>query len=391
MTNRLGSKHVLRIPVLLVLTAAMLMSGCSSDGTASATKDTKSDVEGVRRLSDNAADADYSVRGSVNQVSATGAEKGVRLGLYDDKGRAVATEVSDKQGSVLFRLVDPGKYRIGTTEGKELASKAVEVVSAEDSLPEQSFYSDQKLVKGFQYITTRDGTTLSTLVTLPGPIENGPYPTVVEYSGYSPSKTPTNLLADRWDDIKKSLPGDLTLDDVCAIATFACEAPDQPSSLIASALGYAVVSVNMRGTGCSGGAYDFFEPLQVLDGYDVVETAAAQPWVLNNKVGMVGLSYPGISQLFVAAENPPSLAAIAPLSVYDDTARGVLAPGGIFNEGFALTWAKSVLDSAKPYGQEWTKDVVKDGDEECADNQLLRDQNVDAVSKAKNYPYYDHE
>ena len=45
-------------------------------------------------------------------------------------------------------------------------------------------------------------------------------------------------------------------------------------------MGFAVVDVNMRGTGCSGGAFDFFEPLQNLDGYDVVETIAHQPWVL---------------------------------------------------------------------------------------------------------------
>ena len=42
---------------------------------------------------------------------------------------------------------------------------------------------------------------------------------------------------------------------------------------------------------------------------------------------MVGLSYPGISQLFVAQLRPPHLAAIAPLSVIDDTIRGTLAPG----------------------------------------------------------------
>ena len=37
-------------------------------------------------------------------------------------------------------------------------------------------------------------------------------------------------------------------------------------------MGFTVVDVNMRGTGCSGGAFDFFEPLQSLDGYDVIET-----------------------------------------------------------------------------------------------------------------------
>ena len=69
-------------------------------------------------------------------------------------------------------------------------------------------------------------------------------------------------------------------------------------------MGFTVVDVNMRGTGCSGGAFDFFEPLQSLDGYDVVETIARQPWVLHNKVGMMGISYGGISQLFTGADQP---------------------------------------------------------------------------------------
>jgi predicted acyl esterase len=348
----------------------------------------------VAELGDDVEMAEFEVRGSVEQISVVGAEPETQLALHDATGTAVATGVTDDQGALIFRLVEPGDgYRVATVEDSDevVAAEAVDVVAVEESTPDQSFYDDQPLEKGFQYITTRDGTTLSANVTLPGPIEDGPYPTVVEYSGYSPSKPATNLIADRWDDLKGSLPEGLTLEQVCGLAPFACEAPDQPASLIASALGYAVVSVNMRGTGCSGGAYDFFEPLQVLDGYDIIETVAAQPWVLDHRVGMVGLSYPGISQLFVAAAQPPSLAAITPLSVYDDTARGVLAPGGVFNEGFALTWADEVLTNAEPYGQGWEQDVVDAGDETCEQNQELRGQNVDAVSKAQQYPYYDAE
>ena len=112
----------------------------------------------------------------------------------------------------------------------------------------------------------------------------------------------------------------------------------------------------MRGTGCSGGAFDYFETLQSLDGYDVVETAARQPWVLHNRVGMVGVSYGGISQLFVGATRPPSLAAITPLSVIDNTAT-TLYPGGILNTGFAVQWAEDRVDDSKPAspteGQGW--------------------------------------
>ena len=44
----------------------------------------------------------------------------------------------------------------------------------------------------------------------------------------------------------------------------------------ANAQGYAYVGVNMRGTGCSGGSFNFFEQIQSLDGYDAVETIAAR-------------------------------------------------------------------------------------------------------------------
>ena len=36
----------------------------------------------------------------------------------------------------------------------------------------------------------------------------------------------------------------------------------------------------------------------------MIETVARQPWVLHHKVGMMGISYGGISQLFVAADPP---------------------------------------------------------------------------------------
>ena len=124
-----------------------------------------------------------------------------------------------------------------------------------------------------------------------------------------------------------------------ATATPTRPGPESGIATIANLLGFAVVDVNMRGTGCSGGSFDYFESLQSLDGYDVIETVARQPWVLGHRVGMMGISYGGISQLFVAATDPPHLAAIAPLSVIDNSAT-TLYPGGILNTGFAVAWAR---------------------------------------------------
>ena len=81
--------------------------------------------------------------------------------------------------------------------------------------------------------------------------------------------------------------------------------------LIAGVLGFATVGVNMRGSGCSGGVLDLFDLPTSADGYDVIETVAAQPWVKGGRVGMIGISFPGISQIFVGGARPPHLAAIA--------------------------------------------------------------------------------
>ena len=147
----------------------------------------------------------------------------------------------------------------------------------------------------------------------------------------------------------------------------------------------------MRGTGCSGGAFDYFEPLQSLDGYDVVETVARQPWVLHHKVGLMGISYGGISQLFVAATNPPHLAAITPLSVVDDSAT-TLYPGGILNTGFALPWARSAMHDAKPAsstgGEPWALAQIKAGDTTCKANQALHDEAVNLVAKVHANKFY---
>lgn len=297
------------------------------------------------------AKATFSVRPGANQIAVTGAKPGETL-TVDRNSTDIAHGTVDEQGSLLFRNLDP-------VDGYTISSATVisdSVAVADPSInPPAAFYASQpKLPEGgFGYITTRDGTTLSANVLLPGPADRGPYPTVVEYSGYQPSD-----------------PGSADL------------------AQLYTAMGFAYVGVNVRGTGCSGGSYRFFENVQNLDGYDVIETVAAQPWVLDHQVGMVGISYPGISQLFVAATQPPSLNSITPLSVIDDSFRATLYPGGILNTGFAVEWTKQVVDKAKPFGQAWTKARADAGDTICADNQKLRLQNPDLVKEIHDTPYY---
>lgn len=296
----------------------------------------------------SAADPDFTVRPGVNQVSVLDGTPGERLELVDALDDVVASGTVDELGSLVWRELEAGDYTIVGDDDPV----AVTVTDFDDPAPAQEFYDAQVLEEGFGYLTTRDGTTLSANVSLPP--GDGPFPTVVEYSGYDPSN-PANTRF----------------------------------SQIYNALGFAYVGVNMRGTGCSGGSFFHFEPVQSLDGYDAIEAIAAQPWVQHGEVGMVGISYPGISQLYVARTQPPHLAAISPLSVLDDSFRGTLYPGGILNTGFAFPWAKERSEQAEPYGQGWERGRVDAGDTECAENQRVRLQNPDALGMIKDNPFYD--
>ena len=123
----------------------------------------------------------------------------------------------------------------------------------------------------------------------------------------------------------------------------------------------------------------------------MVETIAHQPWVPHHEVGMMGISYGGISQLFTAATQPPDLAAISPLSVIDNT-QTTLYPGGILNTGFALEWAKERVhdaEAASPAGgQEWAYNRIQEGDQTCADNQALHPEAVDLLAKIEENSHY---
>lgn len=378
--------------VSFLLAAGLVLGGCSADDTTAeplVAPDAGADSSDAEPTGDGGADASdaadatdpgnatFVVRGSVGQIFVTHAEAGASLEVRDANGASLATGKADHLGSLVFRKLPPGTgYRVHAPDATPAQrSGPVDVLAEAASLPPPSFYAKQKLVPGNGYITTRDGTTLAVFVTLPGPADQGPYPTVVNYSGYDPGRPGAPVV-----------PSDQMA--LCSIVPVLCDAPSDPSALIAAVAGYATVSVNMRGTGCSGGAYDYFETLQLLDGYDIVETVAAQDWVAGHKVGMVGLSYPGITQLFVAKTKPPSLAAITPLSVIGNTVT-TLMPGGILNSGFALRWISAVYDKAAPYGQGWEQGRVDGGDTVCAENQLLHDQRVDNVDQAKTQAYYD--
>ncbi len=301
--------------------------------------------------------ATFTAAGSVEQVYAVGLPPEASASLLSPAGHVVSTVQADSLGGVLFRNVRPGGgYRVRIdAEGVQSAPVTVHPAAAAPWDP--STYDQSLPDSGYGYLTTRDGTKLAIDVRLPSK-RAATYPTVIEYAGYG--------YADP-------------------------AGPDSGIAILANLMGFAVVDVNMRGTGCSGGAFDYFEPLQNLDGYDVIETVAQQPWVLGHKVGMIGISYGAISQLFTAQLDPPDLEAISPLSTIDATA-STLYPGGILNTGFATGWAQERQHDAEPAGpqtgQPWAFKRIQGGDLTCAANQALHGEAADLAAKIAANSHY---
>jgi hypothetical protein len=183
------------------------------------------------------------------------------------------------------------------------------------------------------YIPMADGTQLAYTVELPA--GTGRFPVALAYAGY------------------------------CEGSDAQCNDATNASALLAA--GYAVVGVNIRGTGCSTGTFDAFTGQEWRDGAAAIEWAARQPWS-SGRVGMFGDSFPGITQLGVAGLRPPHLDAIAPFQVTTDLYRDVAYPGGVTDTGFGAFWG--AVD--QPYAS-YSSGVERAGetkDTGCAQSQV---------------------
>jgi hypothetical protein len=92
--------------------------------------------------------------------------------------------------------------------------------------------------------------------------------------------------------------------------------------------GYAYVHMDVRGSGKSGGEFEFLGPNEQRDLYDVIEWIAKQPWS-NGKVGGLGQSYFCMSQWWMGIMKPPALACLAAYDGLNDPYRATCYTGGI--------------------------------------------------------------
>jgi uncharacterized protein len=106
--------------------------------------------------------------------------------------------------------------------------------------------------------------------------------------------------------------------------------------------GYVLIIGSVRGTGRSGGYYQFLSQREIQDTYELIEWAARQSWC-SGQVGMLGQGYYSAHQSYVAQMSPPHLKALAPIGTFWDNYRHFWWPGGVLQKGF-LRWLVSLVN-----------------------------------------------
>jgi uncharacterized protein len=118
--------------------------------------------------------------------------------------------------------------------------------------------------------------------------------------------------------------------------------------------GYAVANVDPRGVGHSQGDISLFGKQDATDGYDFIEWVATLHWC-SGKVGMGGNSFVAMTQLRIAAQQPPHLVCIAPWEATVDIYRESIFEGGIP----ALSFNEFIVASLT--GPNYVEDLVEMG------------------------------
>ena len=220
------------------------------------------------------------------------------------------------------------------------------------------------------YITLADGTRLAADIFLPDdPLDSsqdaGPgagFPTVLEYGPYARAwvevgQSPWQRIYNWWATGRWEAVWDATR--LINVRNFLYR-------------GYAFVIVEMRGTGASFGSQSPLEPQLGLDGAEVVEWIAAQPWSDGN-VGMRGQSYVAWGALATAAHAPKALKCIAPGVIAFESFSDTVRPGGIaavrWLRGYSDSLQSSNLNELEPATLQYptTPVVDEDGDGRIAD------------------------
>lgn len=180
-----------------------------------------------------------------------------------------------------------------------------------------------------------DGTILR--ANLFRPDAEGRFPVVMAKGAYGKDVHFRDGYRAQWDRLKVTYPG---LDEGGTTGRFLRWETVDPERWVPE--GYAVITVQSRGSGKSPGYLDTYSPTETRDYAEAIEWAGVQPWS-NGKVGLLGVSYFATKQWQVAALQPRHLAAIIPWEGCCDFYREWGRHGGMRSQFPVDWWPRQIL------------------------------------------------
>jgi uncharacterized protein len=119
--------------------------------------------------------------------------------------------------------------------------------------------------------------------------------------------------------------------------------PVNPQNAYFLSRGYALVAVDVRGTGASFGSWPHpWEAASIEDAREIVDWIIAQSWS-NGRVAGYGGSYVGTTAELLTVLNHPAVCGTIPMFNHPDAYTDIAFPGGLYNERFIRDWG--VLDN----------------------------------------------
>ncbi|MEP3560694.1 MAG: CocE/NonD family hydrolase [Marinobacter sp.] len=230
----------------------------------------------------------------------------------DGAGSSAGSEISDESASDTLdsRKVVGQSMTLGNRQSE---SRLVDVY-ADDGRQWQPYDRAPEFTHAVasegQTITLSDGTQLFAKVTLPGFGEgeaaDGPFPVVLTQTSYNTS-----------------------------FGQYVPQIGGANEFLVKR--GYAHVVVDVRGTGNSGGSWAAFDEREQQDYLEVLNWVVAQDWA-QDRIGLEGISYLGITSVLTAQHNHPAVKAAFPIVPIGDGYRDIVFTGGNVNATFIPLW-----------------------------------------------------
>lgn len=184
-----------------------------------------------------------------------------------------------------------------------------------------------------QYILLKDSTKLAVTSLVPNSQANTKFPAILAYSPYTGSivvpemswkdRIGSKYYVGKWGPDYESM----SLRQINTLTTN----------------GYAVIFVDMRGTGSSTGHTGTFDPMIIQDSEEILAWIANQSWS-DKKIGMIGQSYLGWSQFAAASTKSPYLKCIAPELIFYNLYEEAVRPGGIYAQKWAQEYSEQTLE-----------------------------------------------